>query len=99
MKHVSAIGVLILGFFPLFPFAPSAGRLLTMFFLINPFDCGLFLYPHLFTSPLLSYLNTMSAPASSYIQVGLNNLEYPLNHSPSPHAQVRGFDWSLILVD
>ena len=43
--------------------------------------------------------NAMSSPSSSYIQVGLDNLERPLNRSPSPRAQVRGFDWSSLLVD
>ena len=44
-------------------------------------------------------LSTMSSPSLSYVQIGLDNLERPLNRSPSPRAQVRGFDWSLILVD
>ena len=38
----------------------------------------------------------MSSPASSYVQVGLDNLERPLNRSPSPHAQVRGLIGLLI---
>ena len=49
--------------------------------------------------PYYSLLPIMSSPSSSYVQVGLDNLERPLNRSPSPRAQVRGFDWSLVLVD
>ena len=93
VKHVSGIGVVILGLFPLLFFVPL------LFLFISLLDCGSFPYPHLFISPLLYYLYTMSSPASSYIQVGLDNLEHPLNRFLSPHAQIRGFDWSLIIVD
>ena len=54
------------------------------------------LSPSLFSS---SSIDTMSSPSSSYVQVGLDNLERPLNCSPSPRAQVRGFDWSSLIVD
>ena len=58
----------------------------------------LMVFPHpLSFLPLL--VNTMSSPSSSYVQVGLDNLERPLNRSPSPRAQVRGFDWSSLFVD
>ena len=99
MKYVSGIGVLIEVCPFCFPFLPSASNLLSWFLLISPFDCGLFLYPQLFTLPLISYLYTMSSTASSYVQIGLDNLDQPLNHSPSPHAQVRGLIGLLVAVD
>ena len=99
VKCVSEIGALIEACPFCFPFLPSAGNLLSWFLLISLSDCGLFLYPQLFTLPLISYLYTMSSPASSYIQIGLDNLERPLNRSPSPRAQVRGLIGLLVAVD
>ena len=115
MKRVSKIGVLIgcvetrfrdrrvdLGFSfvgslfsPLCPLYPSD----IVGFLYKSTRSGLIpLSPSLPLSTR-SLVITMSSPSSSYVQVGLDNLERPLNRSPSPHAQVRGFDWSSVLVD
>ena len=52
-----------------------------------------------FLLPLVSYHYTMSSPSSSYVQVGLDNLERPLNCSPSPRAQVRGLIGLLLIYD
>ena len=98
MKHVLEIGVLTLGFFPLFRFVPSVGNFLLSFLLISPLDYGLFLCPHLSTLPLIYPFYTISSPASFYVQIGLDNLERPLAHSPSPCAQVRGLI-GLLFVD
>ena len=102
MRCVSEIGVLIWAFFSLVSFVLPLSHLC-------PDDIVAFLYklihPGLISLspflPLSSHLlpDTMSSPSSSYVQVGLDNLECPLNRSPSPHAQVRGFDWSSVLVD
>ena len=60
---------------------------------------GCFSIPQSPFSPHISFTFTMSSPASSYVQVGLDNLEYPLNCSPSPCAQVRGLIGLCFIVD
>ena len=99
MKRVSEIGVLfevspiVLCFGPL-PWLIISGGMVDFRYKVR--------LPALFSSIPISLspilIITMSSPSSSYVQVGLDNLERPLNRSPSPRAQVRGFDWSSILV-
>ena len=102
MKCVSEIGVLIWD--PLFvgslfsPVIPLSSWYDLVSF-INPPILGWFLHPHLFLFYLPCLLSTMSSTSSSYVHIGMDNLERPLNHSPSPRAQVRGFDWSSFVVD
>ena len=96
VKRVSGIGVLIQVVSFCFPFFPLPGSSSLLFLLISRCNCGSFHYPQLLILPSISYLHTMSSPASSYIQIGLDNLEQPLNHSPSPRAQVRGLIGLLI---
>ena len=96
MKRVSEIGVLIAsGSFvlPLLPFV----SMLEVAFVIKSVVWGDYRYPHSpSSSSIIPCCIIMSSPSSSYVQVGLDNLERPLNRSPSPHAQVRGFDWSSV---
>ena len=87
--------VLIRGLLPFYSLSYEGG----WFYIksLSLFEVGFFIP---ISSPLFFILlSTMSSPSSSYVQVGLDNLERPLNRSPSPRAQVRGFDWSLIIVD
>ena len=100
LKRVSEIGVLIE-----VPFVVPSFILLPWW--LFTIECGVFFIrlgfwycfslPHLPPSP--HFISSMSSPSSSYVQVGLDNLECPLNRSPSPRAQVRGFDWSSLIVD
>ena len=91
-----------LEFFPCVCLVPPLSRLCSpdiVAFLYKSSRSGLIpLSPSLPLSSLL-LSDTMSSPSLSYVQVGLDNLERPLNRSPSPRAQVRGFDWSSVLVD
>ena len=98
MKRVSEIGVLIrIVFFSCFLHALLSVAPF-LFLLISRCTCLSFCYPLPLILPLSPTLLTMSSPASSYVQVGLDNLERPLNHSPSPRAQVRGLI-GLLFVD
>ena len=96
MKHVSLIGVMMQRVIFCFPPSSLSDPSSESFLLISSGDCGSFPYPQPLVLLLIYPLLTMSSPSSSYVQIGLDNLEHPLNCSPSPRAQVRGFDWSLV---
>ena len=98
MKHVSEIGVLI---WKMFFCSPPLRLCTSVVSVYKPVGWWFIFVTPTPSCPQSSYSYTISSPTSSYVQVGLDNLEWPLNRSPSPCAQVRGLiglwlvdDWS-----
>ena len=76
---------------------PALSPLSSFFYKVDVILC-LFSIPQFSPSTCTSHTVAMSSPSSSYVQVDLDNLECPINCSPSPRAQVRGLI-GLLLVD
>ena len=91
MKRVSWIGVL----FRDIPLPSFFLMVLLWFLFISQCELGCISL----STTLIFCFYTMSSPASFYVQVGLDNLERPLNCSPSPRAQVRGLIGLLFIDD